>query len=294
MTQQQSIPLAGSIRTWLNDGSAMPPWVCDRITEDKSPNGSFLIPTPLGTTRVHAGHVVIEHGGKLWCREPEEVPELLAGSLPKSFRKSRLSAQGNPLSLARKVKPVLGKRGSERKIAFGTPRGTMPSIEWVHVTELTVDSSYQRSIDNDGSRRLIASIAANFDWRLCAPLVVSRRPDGSRVIIDGQHRWAAAVRRGDLLQLPCCLFTYGSPEDEARMFIVANRARKAMNRMDDFHAALAAGDEDALDIRRLVSEAGLAIARSTSSTAWKQEMSLLRLRLPPRFADMVTQSFRLL
>ncbi|GAA5624718.1 hypothetical protein Brsp04_04619 [Brucella sp. NBRC 12952] len=78
------------------------------------------------------------------------------------------------------------------------------------------------------------------------------------------------------------------------MFIVANRARKAMNRMDDFHAALAAGDEDALDIRRLVSEAGLAIARSTSSTAWKQEMSLLRLRLPPRFADMVTQSFRLL
>jgi len=79
MTQQQSIPLAGSIRTWLNDGSAMPPWVCDRITEDKSPNGSFLIPTPLGTTRVHAGHVVIEHGGKLWCREPEEVPELLAG-----------------------------------------------------------------------------------------------------------------------------------------------------------------------------------------------------------------------
>jgi len=143
------------------------------------------------------------------------------------------------------------------------------SIEWVHVTELTVDSSYQRSIDNDGSRRLIASIAANFDWRLCAPLVVSRRLDGSKVIIDGQHRWAAAVRRGDLPQLPCCLFTYGSPEDEAHMFIVANRARKAMNRMDDFHAALAAGDEDALDIRRLVSEAGLAIARSTSSTAWK-------------------------
>ena len=63
------------------------------------------------------------------------------------------------------------------------------------------------------------------------------------VIIDGQHRWAAAVRRGDLLQLPCCLFTYDNPEDEARMFIVANRARKPMNRLDDFHAALAAADE---------------------------------------------------
>ncbi|MBO0127910.1 DUF6551 family protein [Agrobacterium sp. OT33] len=270
MTQQQSIPLAGGIRTWLNDGSAMPPWVCDRITEDKSPNGSFLIPTPLGTTRVHAGHVVIEHGGKLWCREPEEVPELLAGFTAEVVPEITAIGPGKSAQFGTKSKTGSGgKRGSERKIAFGTPRDTMPSIEWVHVTELTVDSSYQRSIDNNGSRRLIASIAANFDWRLCAPLVVSRRPDGSRVIIDGQHRWAAAVRRGDLLQLPCCLFTYGSPEGEARMFIVANRARKAMNRMDDFHAALAAGDEDALDIRRLVSEAGLAIARSTSSTAWK-------------------------
>jgi len=132
-----------------------------------------------------------------------------------------------------------------------------------------VDESYQRSIDNEGSRRLIASIAANFDWRLCAPLVVSRRPDGSKVIIDGQHRWAAAVRRGDLPHLPCCLFTYDSPEDEARMFIVANRARKPMNRLDDFHAALAAADEDAVEIQRLVTEAGLRMARNTSSSAWK-------------------------
>jgi hypothetical protein len=139
----------------------------------------------------------------------------------------------------------------------------------VHTSELTVDQSYQRSIDNEGSRRLIASIASNFDWRLCAPLVVSRRADGSKVIIDGQHRWAAAVRRGDLLQLPCCLFTYASPKDEARMFIVANRARKPMNRLDDFNAALAAADEDALEILRLVTEAGLTIARNTSSTAWK-------------------------
>jgi hypothetical protein len=57
MTQQQQMPLIRGIRTWLNDGSAMPPWIFDRVTEDKSPNGSFLIPTPLGTTRVHAGHV---------------------------------------------------------------------------------------------------------------------------------------------------------------------------------------------------------------------------------------------
>ncbi len=53
------------------------------------------------------------------------------------------------------------------------------------------------------------------------------------------------------------------------MFIVANWARKAINRLDDFHAALVATDEDATEIKRLVAEARLTIARTTSSTSWK-------------------------
>ncbi|MBR0756404.1 hypothetical protein JQ604_29860 [Bradyrhizobium jicamae] len=52
------------------------------------------------------------------------------------------------------------------------------------------------------------------------------------------------------------------------MFIVANRARKPMNRLDDFFAAVAAADEDALEIQQLVTDAGLQVARTTSLTAW--------------------------
>jgi hypothetical protein len=51
------------------------------------------------------------------------------------------------------------------------------------------------------------------------------------------------------------------------MFIVANRARKAMNRLDDFYAALAAADEDAMEIHRMVTEAGLVVSRSMSVAA---------------------------
>src|SRR3546814_12750149 len=120
-----------------------------------------------------------------------------------------------------------------------------------------------------GSRGRIASVAASLDWRLFSSLIVSARPDGSRVIIDGQHRWAAAMRRGDLTHLPCCSFSYRTPEDEARMFITANRARKAMNRLDDFYAALAAADEDAMEIHRLVADAGLVVSRSMSVAARK-------------------------
>ncbi len=240
------------------------------MSGDIAPNGTFLIGTPVGTARVHMGDVVVEHQGQLWSRPPGEVSQLINGFEAEAALPIAAIGPGKDAQFGTKSKAGKGKRcGGERKIGFRPPIGKMPSIEWTHTIELTVDQSYQRSIDNEGSRRLIASIAANFDWRLCAPLVVSRRPDGSKIIIDGQHRWAAAVRRGDLPQLPCCLFTYDSPEDEARMFIVANRARKPMNRLDDFHAALAAADEDAIEIQRLVTEAGLRMARNTASTAWK-------------------------
>ncbi len=266
--EQISFQLRG-VRNWSNDGSSIPDWVRTQMSGDPASNGTFLIVTPIGVARV-PGDVVIEHQGQLWSRPPSEVPQLMDGFEAVDALPIAAIGPGEDAQFGTKSKAGKGRRrGGERKIGFRPPIGKMPSIEWVHTGELTVDQSYQRSIDNEGSRRLIASIAANFDWRLCAPLVVSRRLDSSKVIIDGQHRWAAAMRRGDLLQLPCCLFTYDSSEDEARMFIVANRARKPMNRLDDFHAALAAADEDAVEIQRLVAEAGLKMARNTSSTAWK-------------------------
>jgi hypothetical protein len=269
MFQQNPCQLV-DVRNWINDGSPIPDWVRLQMSGGPASNGTFMIDTPIGAARVHPGDVVIEHQGQLWSRSPDEVLQLMDGFGAEAALPIAAIGPGKAAQFGTKSKTGRGKkRGGERKIGFRPPIGKMPSIEWVHTAELTVDQSYQRSIDNEGFLRLIASIAANFDWRLCAPLVVSRRPDGSKIIIDGQHRWAAAVRRGDLLQLPCCLFTYDNPEDEARMFIVANRARKPMNRLDDFHAALAAADEDAVEIQRLVTEAGLTMARNTSSSAWK-------------------------
>ncbi|MGK6354711.1 DUF6551 family protein [Sphingomonas sp. DT-207] len=135
------------------------------------------------------------------------------------------------------------------------------------VEELHIDPDYQRSIDTEPSRRLIASIAARWDWRLCMALSVSRRDDGNYVI-DGQHRLAAAKLRGDIDQLPCCLVRYSGPAEEAAMFVAANRARRAINRLDDFHAAIVAGDEDALEVRDVIERAGLKVSRQTGSQSW--------------------------
>ncbi len=128
---------------------------------------------------------------------------------------------------------------------------------------LKVDESYQRSIDSTASAKLILAIAEAWDWRLCVPLIVSQRPDGL-FVIDGQHRQAAAVMRGDIGYLPCSLSQYASVADEARLFVAANRRRRAINRLDDFRAAVAAGDEEAVVIQELVEAAGLTVGAHTT------------------------------
>ncbi|MBB4858281.1 hypothetical protein HNO88_001600 [Novosphingobium chloroacetimidivorans] len=148
------------------------------------------------------------------------------------------------------------------------PLGMPPSIENRSPDELNIDDAYQRSIDTGPSRALIQKIAKGWDWRMCLPLVVSKRDDGSLWVLDGQHRLAAAKLRGDIPYLPCCVSIYGGIQAEASMFVAMNRARRAINRLDDFHAAIAGGDNDALIVAQMVEAAGFTISRKTGSAAW--------------------------
>jgi len=263
---------SGQVRIWASSSPDIPAWVRAYMAGSVEPNGTFLIHSFAGIARVHVGHLVLEARNVAYTCSPPEKAELLdriqseieAGSAIPVGPGKRLDRSGaGPVGTS-------GEKGSRRrKMAYRPPNGTRPSIEWVHVGALSFDPSYQRSVDNEASRRLINGIAANFDWRLCTPLVVARRSVGQFVVIDGQHRTMAARLRGDIDQLPCCLFSYADPQEEARMFIAANRSRKPMNRLDDFHAALAAADEDAIEIQTLVHDAGLRITRNTASNSWR-------------------------
>lgn len=256
-----------NIRIWRHGEFPMPEWVRERIIGGIEANGTFLVETDLGRGRVHLGNILVEQAGALWVRSIDDALECVEG-MKRQQDDPEATANVGP-GKVRQFGSRFVKKSDSRKPRYAPPIGSQPSIEWIHLHRLSIDGAYQRSTDNEASRRLIASIAAHFDWRLCAPLVVSRRADDTLAIIDGQHRWMAASRRDDIPQLPCCVFRYGSPEEEARMFILANRARKPMNRLDDYHAAVAAADDDALEIQQLVADAGLRIARNTSSTAWQ-------------------------
>lgn len=147
---------------------------------------------------------------------------------------------------------------------YPAARGRLPTIEWVPIDELLIDDSYQRSIDTRASTKLIETIAAEWDWDLFDVLKVSRRPDDTLFVVDGQHRRAAARLRGDITQLPCVLKRCAGPADEAKLFIAANRGRKAMSVLDDYRAAVGAGDEVATKIEEMVTAAGLKMARASS------------------------------
>lgn len=248
----------------------MPDWIPQHMAGGIEANGTFVLKTTIGRARVHLGNIVIECRGSVWVRTIEDATDFIE-NLKLSAESIITNVGPGKVRQFGTAKKMRAKReaGIERRPPYAAPVGSQPTIEWIHLNRLSVDNAYQRSTDNDTSRRLITSIASKFDWRLCAPLVVSRRANDTLTIIDGQHRWMAACRRDDIPQLPCCIFRYENKEEEARMFILANRARKPMNRLDDYYAALAAADEDALEIQQLVTDAGLSIARNTSSTAWR-------------------------
>ncbi|MEA3053518.1 MAG: hypothetical protein QOG72_2421 [Sphingomonadales bacterium] len=166
---------------------------------------------------------------------------------------------------------------SEKKPDFAPPQGRRPSIEWVPLAELSIDPAYQRSIENSASRRLIAVIARGWNWDLCMTIAVSRRPDDSLFVVDGQHRLAAARLRGDIDAMPCCITRRASAADEATLFIAANRARRPINALEDFHAAQAAGEEEAVAIATMVSHAGLRLARE-KAVKWYAAGELAHVR----------------
>jgi hypothetical protein len=158
---------------------------------------------------------------------------------------------------------------NSKRPKFPPMRGVPPTIEQRAIADLMLDHSYQRNAD----ARLIEDIASTWDWRLCAPLTVSRR--GSPpvfFVIDGQHRLEAARLRGDIPYLPCIISSFETVEEEAGLFVAVNRKRKAPTALETFKAELVAGDEKALQIHRLITEAGLIVAPHGNHIAWKPLM----------------------
>src|ERR1044072_2137417 len=80
--------------------------------------------------------------------------------------------------------------------------GAKPNMCWLPKKTLQVDKRYQRELKSTASAKLIAQLQKNFCWAHCAPLIVTDNADGTYNIVDGQHRWKAALAIPQITLLP--------------------------------------------------------------------------------------------
>lgn len=147
-----------------------------------------------------------------------------------------------------------GKKDEAIPIPPGAAETEMGDIEVVTIDDLNVDHAYQRDLDAG----LVQRIAANWDLVASGPIVVSKRPDGSLWIVNGQHRAAAAKVAGEKEILAQVKSVVGMTPDDARVYEAELRLKGNTRRTDKsqerFRAQVAARHPDSLAIVEIASK----------------------------------------
>ena len=119
---------------------------------------------------------------------------------------------------------------------------------FVRASKLLISSAYQRYICTTTIKK-----AKQFNYLLCQTLVIAMRPDGSLVIIDGQHKGIMAILSGEELDLPCQIYKHDVNATlsqcikiEAQLFEDLYTSRKNTSTLDKVRAGLSYNDEDAV------------------------------------------------
>ena len=135
-------------------------------------------------------------------------------------------------------------------------------LQMIRKGDLRVDATYQR---NPKKESVINKIASFWSWAACGALIVAERADGELFIVDGQHRWLAAMKLDSVEVLPCMVFYMENVKTEARGFVTANVARASMNALDKFKAQVVAGDTTAIAVKHMVEEVGYRIGHTNDT-----------------------------
>jgi hypothetical protein len=129
-----------------------------------------------------------------------------------------------------------------------------PVHDYIDIGLLELDRAYQRILNSSWVKGLVET----WDDGALGMLCVSLRADGKYYIIDGQHRFFAALALG-VEFLPCEIWTGLLPSDEARMFVERN-TRRTVPAFAKFRAAVEAGAPDQCEIQKIVEAAGWRLA----------------------------------
>lgn len=152
----------------------------------------------------------------------------------------------------------MSEQNQERKGVIRTKRTVAKmAIKILKVDDLKIDPSYQRGVVKKHTK-----IVKDFMAEALGTITVGEREDGSLWVVDGQQRVTALKALGKK-EVRADVFASQGPEHEAEVFRVMNKNRTALKPLELFHAALAAGDDEAWTIKKIVEEYGFRIKTST-------------------------------
>jgi hypothetical protein len=139
-----------------------------------------------------------------------------------------------------------------------------PTFAKVKVGDLVVDKRVQRSRINPTH---INKIVAEFNPTMLGVIIVSRRPNGTYVALDGWHRSEAVkLVRDAPTELDALVYTGMSLAQEAEMFRRYN-TRATVPNADNFRMLVHEGDEMAVRVNAIVENFGLEIGKTFHAVA---------------------------
>lgn len=121
--------------------------------------------------------------------------------------------------------------------------------------QLTIDPEIQRDLV---LRQVNAMTGDKYNPDALGTLVVSRRSNGTYVILDGQHRWNVVKLMDPFRQLDCLVYEDLTREDEAELFLTYNN-QSGVNAMSRFKAAVTAGRALPVAVKGIFDKYGLVV-----------------------------------
>lgn len=133
-------------------------------------------------------------------------------------------------------------------------------IEKISIDQITLDRKVQRELNQAWAEK----IAREMDLSQIGIITVSKRQDGSTIILDGQHRIEALRIAGKTgYEIDCRVLNGLTIEEEARTFRILNNTKKP-NLIDHFLIRVVEGDSTAIDITKILGRFGWQPSRSKS------------------------------
>ena len=140
---------------------------------------------------------------------------------------------------------------------MNTEKTTNQNIHQIALADMEPESGYQRATNP----MQVNNIVRNFDETKLGTLIVSAR-DGKYHIIDGAHR-SKALRKLGYSHAPCVVLTGLTFEQEAEYFRNQNQDKRLITPMEFFKAGLVSGNEQCVEIYRIVRSNGFNIGKDS-------------------------------